>query len=663
MTHHTNLPLLATGSADHGVRVWDSSKSYCTHNLKGVHGAILTVLQFHPNPGILHLFSAAEDGTIAVWDLHTSRAMRALKGGHVSAVTALSINPQGNVLLSAGRDQVVNLWDIQQQQGSGRPIKTIAVLEAVEAAGWLNEVHFYTAGESGVVKVWDASSGVCIRSSQVLPGKGHTITQVKLCNDEMVVFTSDLFIIFISPLDLSSLRTMVGHHGEITDMAIFGPNLVLSTNGPQLRLYDRSTLATTSHVCRVLPGHDEAVISLAAASHSGEGSRLVSGSRDHTAIVWDENGSIVSRLVGHTDVVSAVAVGNRRGELVATASADMTLKMWRVNGEIAKLLWTVKAHDKDINCTFFTPNDKTIVTVSQDKTLKLWKVEDGSLIATFKGHRRGIWGAAISPAEQMVATASADRTIKLWSLSASSEYTCLKTLEGHANSVLRVQFIQGGSRLVSAGSDGLIKVWDVRRGECLSTIDAHADRIWTLITMANPTGESDQMLTGDASGVLKMWRDVSEERALSAQVLRDEVIIKEQELSNMILRKDYTNAILLAMQLEQPHRLFNLTGQLVDGRPIPEAISVLSEILSSLDQVQLGRLIVWIRDWNTSLKRAYVSQLLLHTILKKDRQLAYNPTIKEVLNHIQPYTEKHFEKIDELLIGSHLIDFVVNKIK
>jgi U3 small nucleolar RNA-associated protein 13 len=171
--------------------------------------------------------------------------------------------------------------------------------------------------------------------------------------------------------------------------------------------------------------------------------------------------------------------------------------------------------------------------------------------------------------------------------------------------------------------------------------------------------EDEALLTGDASGILKVWRDVSEEDALAAQMLRDETIIKEQQLSNMIMRKDYTNAILLAMQLEQPHRLYTLFGQIIDRRSIQESIDLLTALLVSFDETQIGKLTCWIRDWNTSLKRAYLSQLLLHVILKKHK----TPALKEVFGHIQPYTERHFEKIDDLLIGSHLIDFVVNKIK
>ena len=50
---------------------------------------------------------------------------------------------------------------------------------------------------------------------------------------------------------------------------------------------------------------------------------------------------------------------------------------------------SVRAHDKDINCTAIAPNDAIIATGSQDKLLKLWKADNLAPLATLKGHKRG----------------------------------------------------------------------------------------------------------------------------------------------------------------------------------------------------------------------------------------------------------------------------------
>ena len=52
-----------------------------------------------------------------------------------------------------------------------------------------------------------------------------------------------------------------------------------------------------------------------------------------------------------------------------------------------------------------------------------------------------------------------DKTIRLWSL---ADGACLRTFEGHLASVLRLDFLAAGTQLVSAGADGLLKLWSVR---------------------------------------------------------------------------------------------------------------------------------------------------------------------------------------------------------
>ena len=47
---------------------------------------------------------------------------------HYSAVTSLSLVPEGNLLLTAGRDKVANLWDIDTH----KKLATIPVFEAIE---------------------------------------------------------------------------------------------------------------------------------------------------------------------------------------------------------------------------------------------------------------------------------------------------------------------------------------------------------------------------------------------------------------------------------------------------------------------------------------------------------------------------------------------------
>jgi WD40 repeat protein len=43
--------------------------------------------------------------------------------------------------------------------------------------------------------------------------------------------------------------------------------------------------------------------------------------------------------------------------------------------------------------------------------------------------------------------------------------------------VLRVDFITHGMQLVSAASDGLVKLWNIRDEECVTSLDNHEDKV------------------------------------------------------------------------------------------------------------------------------------------------------------------------------------------
>lgn len=659
MDHNDFASLLALGCADHSIKIWNSSQGFCTHNLKGIHGGVITDVKFHPNPQCMELFSASDDGSIVRWNLIEGKAMKTYKS-HVSSVRALAVSEDGKYLVSGGRDQVINIWTIE-----GKLVKTIPTLESIESIIFIKPDVFISAGENGIIRVWNLLSGSCIKSSQKLTIGKHGIAKLSCIDNFIFLITSDLQILTCDVESLQIVNQIPGNVGEVTDVAYLEDgSLIMASNDSELRLFR----TPGSLNCNSYSGHTEALLSISTIGNDW----IVTGSRDHNARLWtrDSEGNFKcsSVLSGHTDSVGAVTIGLWKSSIIcATASADSTIKLWEVQSNgTAHSRWTIKAHDKDINSLTVTPNMKYLISASQDKTAKIWKIEDGSCVGTLKGHKRGIWSVKCSPKEQLIATASGDQTVKIWS---ATTYECLKTFEGHSNSVLRVSFLRDGQELISSGSDGLVKIWDIKTNECTKTFDEHMDRIWTLAI--GPDGKS--LATGDASGVVKFWQDCTEEEIASAQSLQENQILmylssffsssffyiyREQNLSNLLLRKDFKNAIILSIELEQPYRLFNLFNQYTKGCSLSESQDKLLQLLSVIPLEKIVRIVAYIKEWNVSFKRAPLAQSVLNAIL---RTVAHQdcPELRESFKALLPYSERHLSHVQDLTANSYLVDFVL----
>jgi dynein assembly factor with WDR repeat domains 1 len=76
---------------------------------------------------------------------------------------------------------------------------------------------------------------------------------------------------------------------------------------------------------QVLPCHK---LPLTNCAFNKNGDKFITGSYDHTCIIWDtDTGNLVNKLVGHKSVVYAISFNLPYGDKVGTASFDATAKV------------------------------------------------------------------------------------------------------------------------------------------------------------------------------------------------------------------------------------------------------------------------------------------------------------------------------------------------
>ncbi|XP_015784747.1 transducin beta-like protein 3 [Tetranychus urticae] len=684
--------LLATGSSDTIVKVWDVIKQYCTHHLKGCRG-VISCIQFYTKADKTELIAASGDlnYSVNVWKLADSQLISNFVG-HCSRVIGLQFysHDEKNLILSASRDMLAIVWSIDD----GTSLRKIPLFEAVESMillpdnaifGFIGDQKpkgkvFLTGGPKGIIKAWDTSSGACLftQSNSILANDNQNenqtpemIIQCLLHPDlnKLLVVSYERNILFYDLQSFELVRQAIGNIDQVSDIKFIGPaekHIVVATNSPNMTIFHIETMESS-----IIKGHSGIVLSLQV--YPTNKTLFASSSKDNDIRLWSFNPNTMSAQClyiasGHSLSVITLAVPFKSTNWLFSASEDTTMKVWKIPTKIKvepdskeihlSTLETVKAHDKDINGLAIAPNDKFIASCSQDRTAKLWSFDKNlSLAGTLKGHRRGIWSIAFSPVDVIVATASADTTIKLWSL---NDFSCLKTLQSHESSVLNFVFVNRGMQIISSSSDGNVKLWTVKTGECSTTLDAHAAKIWAL------TASEDEKLlvTGGEDSQIIVWKDDTVEKKEEEAKKEELFMANEQKLMNLIQQQKWTKALKLAIKLEQPFRALNIVKEILFTTN-QDQLQVLESSLKGLREDQLVSLLKYAINWNTNSKNSEAAQYIFRVTLNflGLEGILNLPESKEIVEGFLSYTSRHMNRINKLSEQISVINFLYSNIK
>ncbi|KAA0057800.1 autophagy-related protein 16 [Cucumis melo var. makuwa] len=145
---------VVSAAYDRTIKIWDLQKGYCTKTF--IFASNCNAVRFSMDGQTI--CSGHVDGNLRLWDIQTGKLISEV-AGHSLAVTSLSLSRNGNTILTSGRDNLHNLFDIRSLEVCG----TLRASGNRVASNWSRSCispddNYVAAGSAdGSVHVWSIS--------------------------------------------------------------------------------------------------------------------------------------------------------------------------------------------------------------------------------------------------------------------------------------------------------------------------------------------------------------------------------------------------------------------------------------------------------------------------------------------------------------------------
>ena len=509
---------IACGSHDCTVKLYNIQTGREGGTFIGHAGPIMGVCFV----GVNQLCSASQDGRLSLWDIRGGHRIEVMSG-HSRAVQQCEANQSGKLIVSVSLDCSIKVWKgdsgklqatLRTQGYSNRPLNCVAFHpegQLVAVGGW--DTH---------VKIWDTFNE---KRLKVLRGHHTSVQSCAYAYSGRYIASASLDgeVRLWATKSGATIGTIVGHAQSVTCLAFSSDGALLATGSTDqtLKMWS-STLGTPIKVTS--PGEDGPVLCLA--GHSGRRQVLVghksgvvrmleintskmttaaphgnipvtavswgpksdgcclSGAADGSLRVWEllKGNKRFADLQGHSSQIRCTVWSN---SLLASGSEDMTINVWpsstafydkiKISADpfVVQPNVTLRGHTGPVNSLSINSSGMLLASASADMSVILWDTVTFKLVHTFDAcHKDWINTCVFSDSNpDLLITGSNDFTLKLWDVKAKAEKS---TLTGHSSAVTQAAFQQGC--IVSASSDGLVKVW-THKGVEITTMRCHKKRV------------------------------------------------------------------------------------------------------------------------------------------------------------------------------------------
>jgi WD40 repeat protein len=304
--------------------------------------------------------------------------------GHEAWIRGLAYSKDGSLIVSAGRDRAIRIWEVSSKT------------------------------EKGNVKGFNDDIALAIAGNQVFVAGGKWNKDKKVYEGEITIFE----------LPTGKKVGIVKAHPEIIDCVGVTPDgktIVTGSDDMTAKIFD-----STGKELQTLKGHTDRILGVAL---SPDGKRAATAGYDGTLRIWDvATGKDTATLKNETVETKAdpktkkdtkttrpgaplrCVAFSPDGKKIAVGGEDSEIRL--VDAESGSVQKTIKAPDGVLALAFNTAGDK-LASGGWDKSIRIWDLT-GKELNAIKAHTGSVTALAFDPTGKWIASGGLDGLVKVW---------------------------------------------------------------------------------------------------------------------------------------------------------------------------------------------------------------------------------------------------------
>jgi WD40 repeat protein len=457
---------LALGLADGTAHLWDLTtgrerRSWVVTAAKPARGqSNLAAVTFSTDGK--HLITAGRDNILRIWETASGREARVMSGHH-SWVEALAVSPDGKHIASGGQDGQIRIWDAATGADACPLDSPSYYLWRVVVAP--DGKRVVTSGPDGTVRLWDGATG---RQTQRIDAGSRLTVALSFTRDgKTIVGSRDRRLCFWDTATGNTVRLPEPMTNHPCTWAGFSPDgkTVVTAHEGEISIWEWPA-GRLAHRLELRANEDNPGKTMCSGlALSPDGRRFITICRRVRA-----GGPPTGEERAAVDLWD-VASGKRLRRLRSSPTDGFQDVVFTPDG--AELLL---ADGRSIPYGV-KPDAKVLAGA-----LSLLDVRTGRTRREFpaadkadQGEHRFLHAIACSPDGRTVAGVENDGSILLFEIATGLRR---QQLTGHRGQVISLAFTPGGKRLVTASEDSTGLVWDVSLAALTDPLAVAPAKLW-----------------------------------------------------------------------------------------------------------------------------------------------------------------------------------------